>query len=78
MGDQETGTLKLVSAPKKPEYADGEQKRDFVYVKDCVNVLYWLLQNPSANGIFNLGSARRGRGTIWRARSLPPWTANET
>ena len=58
---KETGTLKLFRS-EKPEYADGEQKRDFVYVKDCVNVLYWLLQNPTANGIFNLGS---GKARSW-------------
>jgi ADP-L-glycero-D-manno-heptose 6-epimerase len=58
---KETGTLKLFRS-EKPEYADGEQKRDFVYVKDCVNVLYWLIQNPDANGIFNLGS---GKARSW-------------
>jgi ADP-L-glycero-D-manno-heptose 6-epimerase len=58
---KETGTLKLFRS-EKPEYADGEQKRDFVYVKDCVNVLYWLLQNPTANGIFNLGA---GKARSW-------------
>lgn len=34
-----------------PQYGDGESFRDFVYVKDCVEVLYWLLQHPEANGI---------------------------
>lgn len=58
---KETGALKLFRS-ERPEYADGEQKRDFVYVKDCVNVLYWLLQNPTANGIFNLGS---GKARSW-------------
>lgn len=37
-------------------YADGDQVRDFIYVKDVVDVLYWLVQNKSANGIFNLGT----------------------
>lgn len=45
-----------------PDYGDGESMRDFVYVKDCVNVLYWLLQNPQANGILNIGS---GKARSW-------------
>lgn len=42
----------------KPEYADGEQKRDFVYVKDIVDIMWWFLQNPEKNGIFNLGTGQ--------------------
>ncbi|MGH8125529.1 MAG: ADP-glyceromanno-heptose 6-epimerase [Rhodanobacteraceae bacterium] len=40
----------------RPDVADGEQKRDFVYVGDCVNVILWLLDHPSVNGIFNVGT----------------------
>ena len=36
--------------------ADGEQKRDFVYVGDCVDVVLWLFDHPSVNGIFNVGT----------------------
>jgi len=36
--------------------ADGEQKRDFVHVDDCVKVILWLLDNPEASGLFNVGS----------------------
>ena len=36
--------------------------RDFVYVKDCVDAMWWLLQNPAANGIFNLGT---GKARTW-------------
>ena len=43
-------------------FGDGEQMRDFVYVKDCVDVLWWLLNNHSANGIFNLGT---GQARTW-------------
>ncbi len=39
-----------------PGYADGEQLRDFVYVKDCVAVVRWLLDNPAVSGLFNVGS----------------------
>lgn len=40
------------------KYADGEQLRDFTYVKDCVSVLAWLLENPSINGLFNCGTGK--------------------
>jgi ADP-L-glycero-D-manno-heptose 6-epimerase len=39
-----------------PRYSDGGQLRDFVYVKDCVAVIEWLLHNPSVNGILNVGT----------------------
>jgi ADP-L-glycero-D-manno-heptose 6-epimerase len=38
--------------------ADGEQRRDFVHVDDCVAVMLWLLDNPGVSGLFNLGSGR--------------------
>ena len=37
-------------------YADGEQKRDFIYVDDVVDVNLWFLKNPSFSGIYNLGT----------------------
>jgi ADP-L-glycero-D-manno-heptose 6-epimerase len=40
----------------RTDVADGEQKRDFVYVSDCVDVVLWLLDHPSLNGIFNVGT----------------------
>ena len=60
-----------------PQYGDGESFRDFVYVKDCVNVLYWLLEHPDVNGILNIGS---GRARTWNdlahavyaAMDMPP------
>ncbi|HEX2654797.1 MAG TPA: ADP-glyceromanno-heptose 6-epimerase [Xanthobacteraceae bacterium] len=36
--------------------ADGEQKRDFIYVDDVVSVMLWLLENPAVSGIFNVGT----------------------
>ncbi len=38
--------------------AHGEQKRDFVYVGDCVEVMLWLMQRGSASGLFNVGTGR--------------------
>src|SRR5579862_4488283 len=38
--------------------ADGEQKRDFIYIDDAVAVVRWLLDQPAVSGIFNVGTAR--------------------
>ena len=56
-----TGSVKLFKSCL-PEYADGGQMRDFVYVKDCVEAMWWLFKNEDANGIFNLGT---GRARTW-------------
>ncbi len=40
----------------RPEYRDGGQLRDFVYVRDCVEVILWLLDDPAVSGLFNVGS----------------------
>lgn len=37
-------------------YRDGEQKRDFIYVKDVAKINLWCLDNPVANGIYNCGT----------------------
>ena len=47
---------------KRPDYADGGQMRDFICVRDCVDVVCWLLENPGVNGIFNLGT---GKARTW-------------
>jgi ADP-L-glycero-D-manno-heptose 6-epimerase len=39
-------------------YGDGEQRRDFVYVGDAVDVNLWFLDHPERSGIFNLGTGR--------------------
>ncbi len=40
----------------RPEFADGQQLRDFVYVKDCTKVMLWLASRPQISGIFNLST----------------------
>lgn len=40
----------------RPGIADGQQSRDFVYVKDCTKSIIWLLRNPSVSGLFNIGT----------------------
>lgn len=39
-------------------YGDGEQRRDFIYVDDVVEVNLWFLENPQISGIFNCGTGR--------------------
>jgi len=56
---KEHGVLKLFKS-YRPDYGHGEQKRDFVYVKDVVDVMFHLFQTRriAVSGIFNLGSGR--------------------
>ncbi len=59
---RETGRVRLFKSYRK-EFADGEQVRDFIYVKDCIDVIWWFVQNGNVNGIFNLGT---GRARTWK------------
>ncbi|MEY4766834.1 MAG: ADP-L-glycero-D-manno-heptose-6-epimerase, partial [Pseudomonadota bacterium] len=54
---QQGATIKLFKS-YKDGFADGQQLRDFVYVKDCVNVMLWLLDNRHVSGVFNLGTGQ--------------------
>ncbi len=40
----------------RADFADGQQLRDFVYVKDCTRVMLWLAGQPQVSGLFNLGT----------------------
>ncbi len=64
----QTGVIRLFKS-YRPEYKDGEQRRDFLYVKDAVAMTLHLAANPAANGIFNIGS---GQARTWNdlARAL--------
>jgi ADP-L-glycero-D-manno-heptose 6-epimerase len=71
-----TGKVRLFKS-YRTEYGDGGQMRDFVYVKDCTNVLWWLLKRPDVNGIFNLGAGKARTwndliGAVFAAMDLPP------
>jgi ADP-L-glycero-D-manno-heptose 6-epimerase len=54
---RETGKMKLFRS-HNPHFKDGEQLRDFVYVKDVVEVCMFLMKHKKASGIYNLGSGR--------------------
>jgi ADP-L-glycero-D-manno-heptose 6-epimerase len=56
-----TGTIQLFKS-YRPEYGDGEQRRDFLYVKDAVRLTLHLAENRQAAGIFNIGS---GKAHTW-------------
>jgi ADP-L-glycero-D-manno-heptose 6-epimerase len=51
----ETGKVRLFKS-HRPDYRDGEQVRDFVYVKDAVAMTIHIANTPSANGLFNIGT----------------------
>jgi ADP-L-glycero-D-manno-heptose 6-epimerase len=42
----------------RPAIADGEQKRDFIYIDDAVGVVRWLLDVPTISGLFNVGTGK--------------------
>lgn len=52
-----TGAMKLFQS-HNPQFKDGEQMRDFVYIKDVVNVLYFLMHHRKDSGIYNLGTGK--------------------
>jgi len=57
----ETGKVCLFKS-YKPEYKDGEQQRDFIYIKDAVDMTLFFLDNPQVGGLFNIGT---GRARSW-------------
>ena len=58
---KETCGLKLFKS-YKPEFGDGEQVRDFIYVRDAVAVTLFFYDNPDVSGIFNCGT---GQARSW-------------
>jgi ADP-L-glycero-D-manno-heptose 6-epimerase len=57
----QTGVIRLFKS-YRPQYRDGEQRRDFLYVKDAVAMTIHLAANLAVNGIFNIGS---GEARTW-------------
>lgn len=54
---QEKGEIRLFKSCN-PDYEDGGQLRDFVYVKDICSVILWLLEHKEVNGLFNVGTGK--------------------
>jgi ADP-L-glycero-D-manno-heptose 6-epimerase len=51
------GVVRLFKS-HRPDYADGQQLRDFVYVKDVLKICFWLMENRPVSGIYNLGTGK--------------------
>lgn len=51
------GQVKLFRS-HRPDFKDGQQLRDFVYVKDVANVILWLMQNQPESGLYNIGTGK--------------------
>lgn len=60
---QETGSVSLFKS-YRPEFRDGEQRRDFLYVKDAAAATVHLAEHEDGGGLFNIGS---GEPNTWRA-----------
>jgi ADP-L-glycero-D-manno-heptose 6-epimerase len=60
---KETGKVGLFKS-NDPNYPDGGQMRDFIYVKDCVDVMMKMIDNKKINGIYNLGT---GKARTWNS-----------
>ena len=56
--DVARGRMVQLFKSHRPDVADGGQLRDFVYVRDVVDVIAWLAERPDVSGVFNLGSGR--------------------
>jgi ADP-L-glycero-D-manno-heptose 6-epimerase len=53
----ETGKVRLFRS-HRDDVADGEQMRDFVYVKDIANLVVWFIEHPQVAGLFNVGTGQ--------------------
>jgi ADP-L-glycero-D-manno-heptose 6-epimerase len=58
---RETGIVKLFKSRNR-NYKDGEQKRDFIYIKDAVDMTLFFINHNDKNGLFNIGS---GKARTW-------------
>jgi ADP-L-glycero-D-manno-heptose 6-epimerase len=60
-----------------PNYRDGEQLRDFIWIDDCIDVMMWMLDHPQVSGIFNVGTGKARSfldltSTVYRALGKEP------
>jgi ADP-L-glycero-D-manno-heptose 6-epimerase len=75
-GGQVVGTVTLFRS-HNPDYPDGGQMRDFIYVKDVIDVLWFLMNHKKDSGIYNLGTGKARTfldlvNAVFSALSIPP------
>jgi ADP-L-glycero-D-manno-heptose 6-epimerase len=75
-GEQADGVVRLFRS-HNPSYPDGGQLRDFIYVKDVIDVLFFLMNHPTDSGIYNLGTGKARTfldlvNAVFSALNLPP------
>ena len=68
---QQHGSMTLFRS-HNPDYADGEQQRDFIYVEDVVDICYFLMRNRQHSGIYNVGT---GQARTFMALALSTFAA---
>jgi ADP-L-glycero-D-manno-heptose 6-epimerase len=68
---QKTGKVELFKS-YRPDYADGEQKRDFIYVKDAVAMTLHFLERRDVGGLFNCGT---GQARSWKDLAMAVFAA---
>ncbi len=67
----QTGKVKLFKSYRE-DYKDGGQKRDFIYIKDIMDIIYYFMENPDINGLYNLGT---GDASTWLELVTPIFEA---
>ncbi len=70
------GKIRLFKSHRE-ECSDGEQKRDFLYVKDLCSVMRFFINRPDLSGLFNLGTGKAESfnqlaGSVFNALNMPP------
>jgi len=75
-GGLRNGVVKLFRS-HNPDYKDGGQLRDFIYVKDVIDVMFFLMNHPSDSGIYNLGTGKARTfldlaNAVFSALNIPP------
>ena len=64
---EKTGMVSLFKS-HHPDFADGEQKRDFIYIKDVLEVMVFFLNHPETGGLYNVGT---GQANSWNDLVTP-------
>lgn len=76
-GQAKAGKAAQLFKSHHPDYSDGGQLRDFIWVGDCIELMLWLLDNQSVNGLYNCGTGKARSfadlaSAVYRALGLEP------